>query len=275
MAPRVYSYTDFRTFIKDRFEFLKAKDKSLTHRAFAKKAGLRTSNLLYRVTKGDRNLSPKALQKFAKGLDLSASESDFFCNLAGLNQAKTAEEKFYFSKLLLKNRGFQKLKPLSQAQERYFTQWYYVALFELASTPFAKKRSLKEISDFFLESVPLEKLERAAQDLKDLQILDRKDGQWKPNDEAVVAPDHFMSPLAAEFHDQLCKLASRAIFETSETERDFSSLIFALSEKSFENVKTLAAQFQDELIEILLAEKNPEKIYALNLQVFPLTKKLE
>ena len=60
--PDIFSYHDYRVFLKDWFEFRKQEGKGFSVRSVARDAKL-GSGYLPMVLAGERNLSPKALAK--------------------------------------------------------------------------------------------------------------------------------------------------------------------------------------------------------------------
>ena len=57
LKPDVFTYIDFRLFLKDAFEAVKARAPRLSYRTFAKKAGFSSPNFLQMVIQGKRNLN--------------------------------------------------------------------------------------------------------------------------------------------------------------------------------------------------------------------------
>jgi uncharacterized protein (TIGR02147 family) len=57
--------------------------------------------------------------------------------------------------------------------------------------------------------------------------------------------------------------------------RDVSSVTLTLSEKNFQQVKGLVQKFRKELLTIANNDPEPEAVYQINFQLFPLTKILK
>lgn len=114
MVLSVFSFQDYREFLKAYYEFEKERSK-LSFALFAKKAGLNSPNYLKLVIEGARNLTQKNIFLFAKAMNLNDPETAFFETLVQLNQSQSNEEKtFYrrrFSELSLAKDKRKKLDP--------------------------------------------------------------------------------------------------------------------------------------------------------------------
>lgn len=80
-TSNVFSFTNYREFLRARYLELKASDPAFSHRSFAKAAGLGSPNYLKLVIDGARELALKSAKAFARGLRLNPSEADYFVSL--------------------------------------------------------------------------------------------------------------------------------------------------------------------------------------------------
>src|SRR5215831_45499 len=131
MAITVYDYTNYRSFLKDKFRELKQKNPSLSYRSFNRLAGIKSSGFLKLVVDGKRNLADEGISMLAQGFRLGEPERKYFELLVKFNQAKNPEEKNRIFHELSQNRRFIAAKPLTAAQYHLFSNWYYVAILEM------------------------------------------------------------------------------------------------------------------------------------------------
>ena len=80
-SVNIFEYLDYRVYLRDFYTEHKRESAAFSHRAFSRRAGLRSSNYLSLVMKGERDLSPEMAPRFAKACGLAKSEADFFCDL--------------------------------------------------------------------------------------------------------------------------------------------------------------------------------------------------
>ena len=95
MWPRinVFEDLDYREFLRDFCQQKKATEYGSSHRAFSRRAGLRSTNSLKLVMEGERNLTAEMARQFATACRLSDREADYFCELVAFNPAKDARSR--------------------------------------------------------------------------------------------------------------------------------------------------------------------------------------
>ncbi len=91
--PDVTTYTDFRQFLRDCYDFQKKRDPKFSHRYFCKKAGYGSSSAFADILKGRRNLSAPAALRLARAFELGKSDEDYLLHLVQFNQAESLEVK--------------------------------------------------------------------------------------------------------------------------------------------------------------------------------------
>ena len=114
--PELFAYLDYRKFLKDAFEFMKAGDAKVSFRSFAKEAGYSSPNFLQLVIAGKRNLSPANLPGTVRTLRLNKQQSDFFANMVGFNQAEGFEEKNFHYQKMLRSQRYAEVSPIEKGQ---------------------------------------------------------------------------------------------------------------------------------------------------------------
>src|ERR1700677_634705 len=119
----IYTYQDFRSYLKDFYNERRSKDRKFSIRFFARRAGLRSQNYLKVVMDGRRSLTARNVPKFIKGLGLIGSQAEYFEALVNLNQARdNTEQKIYLDRI----EHLQKKKTaynLTGSQLELFSHW--------------------------------------------------------------------------------------------------------------------------------------------------------
>ncbi len=105
-AADVFGYEDYRSYLRDRFLELQARNPAFSQRGLARKAGIANPGFFNEVIKGRRRLSPAAAIKMAHGLDLSPRETEYFSALVDYAETREPRAKLTVGKrmLALKNR---------------------------------------------------------------------------------------------------------------------------------------------------------------------------
>lgn len=267
---KVFSYLDYREFLKARFARLK-KTARITHRSLAKKAGFSSPNFFKLVIEGQRNLSEKSIEKIAKAMELEPGESEFFAQLVRFNQAKRVEEKeAIYEQLKLLKRDLP-LRRIEHSQYDYFGQWYAVAIRELVAL-----QDFREDPDWI--AAKLGHRVTSAQARRALRLLERlglicrdSKGRLMTQQPPLSTGNEVASLAAYRFHRHMIDQAKRALSETPASRRDISSITLAVSEKGCERIKQKIRQFRKEILAMAEDGNDAEEVYQMNIQFFNLT----
>lgn len=269
--PSIFEYHDYRLYLKDLRNYLRALDKKYSLRYFARVAGFKTHSFLKEVIEGRSKLSEESVEKFAKAFQLSKQEFDFFKSLVHLNQAETSEKKQAYAKEIIQFQAYRKIHPLREAQLRYLTKWYYIVIRELVLIPDFKE-DFDWIAAKTLPPITPKEAKEAVEELIQLGLLMRdSDNRLSQTNQFVGTPDEVFSTLVAEFHRQAMKRAADSIDLVAREYRDISSVTFRVSNETAKKLKEKIQKFRMELIEEAARNLSPEGLYQLNLQLFPVT----
>ncbi len=270
----VFDFTNYRRFLKQRFSELKKKNPLFSYRSFNRLAGLSSSGFLKLVMDGKRNLAEAGFEKIARGFKLGDSEKKYFRALVHFNQAKTNEEKNRCFLELSRHKKFLAAKPLTAAQYRLFSHWYYVAMLELVRLDAAEKRDLAWLHARMNPPVDWKSAKQAVQELRSLGLLEESADGLRRLEAMLTTPDEVRSLSVANFHQQMCRLAARAVMQEDSSDREFSALTIASSEKSFQKAKQEIQKFRKKLHSILEQDGDAPRTFVaqINLQLFKLSR---
>ncbi|MGE0616409.1 MAG: TIGR02147 family protein, partial [Bacteriovoracia bacterium] len=134
-TPVIFGYADYRQYLRDYYQQMKAVRPEFSFRFLAKRGGFASPNFFKLVMEGKRNLSPQGVTKVARALKLSRAESAFFRNLVNFNQSKNTVQKEHHASELLQSEKYKRMHPLNDAQYQYYSQWFLIPIRELVGAP--------------------------------------------------------------------------------------------------------------------------------------------
>jgi uncharacterized protein (TIGR02147 family) len=269
--PSIFEYDDYRKYLKDLFKWLKLQDKKFSLRYFAKTAGYKTHSFLKEVIDGKSNLSSESIQKFATTFKLNIQETEFFKNLVCLNQSRSTEEKQIYAREIVRSHAYRKVHPLKESQLRYCTQWYYVVVREMINLPNFKEDP-EWIAANTMPVITSKQAQEALDELLKLGLISRNEkGALTQTNPIIASADEVASSMVAQFHREFMKKASEAIDLVPRENRDISSVTFRVSTQTAKRIKEKIQNFRRELMEEASRDQEPEAIFQLNLQMFPVT----
>jgi uncharacterized protein (TIGR02147 family) len=275
---KIYAYSDYRKFIKDFYELKKATESSFSFRHIAKKAGINSSGYYPQVLQGKRDLTRATILKTSIALGLRDEEAEYFENLVLFNQAKTLKKKNqYFERLIELQNQVNEKKPgphytIPESSFDYFAEWYHPAIRELAVfTEFGDDYKIlaRKLNPPLTEKQVRESIEM----LLRLGFLEKKDGNYRQTEPVMTTGPDIKSHRVINFQIKMLKLAIEA-FEKHHPDDPLSnsSTTFGISRETYEIIKMKNREYREELIKLARADGNPEHVYQMNINLFPLTR---
>jgi uncharacterized protein (TIGR02147 family) len=269
----VFEYVDYRALLRALFAHRKARERGFSHRAFSRRAGLRSSNYLSLVMKGERSLSPEMAFRFAQGFGLKKREADYFCELVGYNQASTTAERARRYERLARFRSHRDIYTLSPAQAEYHSAWYIPAVRELvARADF--RTDPRWIARTLQPSITPAQAERALEVLQALSLV-RRDGRGKlvQQDPVVSTGQRPLGHHIVAYHRAMLERAAHALDEVAREEREISSLTLCVSHEVMLQLKERIREFRRELLHFAEQQGAPERVVQIGFALFPLSRR--
>ena len=127
--PSVFSYTDYREFLRDGLSGKRGRNGSFSTRAAAAYLGL-GSGTLSRIISGGRDIGPALLPRIIEFLGLKAREAEYFSLLVRLNKTSNPGKKRQCFEKIMRMRGESRRK-IPEEQFSVFDRWYNIALPQL------------------------------------------------------------------------------------------------------------------------------------------------
>jgi uncharacterized protein (TIGR02147 family) len=267
----VFEYVDYREYLRAFYGAEKERGARFSHRAFSRRAGLRSSNYLHLVMNGKRELSSEMAPNFARACSLGRAESDYFCELVSFGRAATIDEKNRCYARMVRFRGFRAAHQLDAAQAAYHSSWYVPVIRELVA-----RRDFDEDPKWIAaQLLPPISREQAAEGLAllvELGLLVRgREGRLEQAATIVTTGSGPLGHHVVNYHRTMLERAIRALDELSREERDISTLTLCVAASAVEGLKERVRAFRRELLALAEDDPNPERVVQINFQIFPLT----
>jgi uncharacterized protein (TIGR02147 family) len=266
------NYDNYREIIFEEFQKRVDINPAYSLRAFAQKLEISPSRLSEVLNK-KQGLSVKWALKISKKLNFDQYKATYFELLVESDHGKST---LLRSKAMQKLRKFKTeyIKNLPLDHYALISDWHHGAIMELVKTKtiehsikwIAKRLGITEAST----SSAIERLQR-------LGVIKVKVNKYICTDfNPLSTISHTPSEVIKEHHSQIMKKAHFALFDQALNEREFNSLIFAISDEDIPEIKKKILNFFNEL-NITYSDPNKinNRVYALSTQFFDLLKKEE
>ena len=268
----IFAYYDYREYMRTFYEERKRLS-SFSWREFSRLSGFSSPNYLKVVCDGKSRLSSIGAVQVAVAMGLAGFESDYFAKMVAFNESKDESQK---RELLADMRTIareNKVRVLDGDAYAYFDSWLHPVMRELL--PIAPGAKPLELARMCYPEVSAEETRKSAEFLVHAGLLEKKDGLYEQT-ETVVTGSAEIIPLAIRsMHRQMAKFAYEAIDRVSPAERNFSGVTLSVSKDSYDRIVDEMEAFQKRIIAIACDEKNADRVYRINLQLFPMTKLME
>jgi uncharacterized protein (TIGR02147 family) len=269
----IFSYTDYRKYLKDVFAARKKIDPKVSHRWLAAQLGLSTSNFMMLVMQGKRNLNAALCHRLSEVLRHTQKEAAYFENLVGFAQSKTVKEKdLYFSRMMATRKNL-KVDRIEEWQYKYYTDWYNPVVRELV-TDSTFDGDLAALARRLLPSITPGQARQSVELLLRLGMI-RKDGERYVQTAPYISTGPEVNSVAvANFHRTMGRLGMEAVDRFNKKDRNITSSTLMLTRNTFSIITKKIEGLREEILALATPNGEGEGVYQINFQAFPVTKVL-
>jgi len=270
----IFNYTDYRKYLSDWFQIKKEHNPHFSCRILASKVGYRSSGHFSQIIKGQSNLSAKSIPRFIQYLKLNNREAEYFELMIQFNHSKIDEEK---------SRCFQRMAQFKEAKHRvldqnfyeFYDKWYYAVIRDiLAYFPF--KDDYQALSELLEPSISIAEAKRSIKLLEKLKLIEKsKSGFYDRTDKVLRTKTDKLNVALVNYTHKMMDKAKTASLRIPRDERSMSCVGFVVSENTYKRIKSEVDEFQLRILKIAEEDQNPERVYHMNMQIFPVSKKLK
>lgn len=243
--------------LRDRLNRYQSKNPSFSIRAFSKKLGV-TPGTISLFLLGKRKLSKKLVTKIAERLMLDPHEQSTL-----LGQFPKARKK--------QDADHLKYLQLSADQFHLVSDWHHFGILNLISLK-STIHHPEWIADRL--GISVSKAEEAIERLIRLKMMTvTASGKYKRGASRFRTTDDVTNLSLRKSHDQNLELARTSLEQDPVELRDFTWITMPIDTQKLSIAKKLIRKFQDDLLDVLEEDAEPNEVYRMAIQLFPLTKK--
>lgn len=277
----IVEYLDYRSYMREFYEERK-RTSAFTWREFSKLSGFASSGYLKLVCDGKTRLRKSGAESVAKAMGLTGYQAEYFCRMVECCDAQTNEEKQAAYGEMCRLADANKVRVLGGEAYAYFSSWINPTLRELA--PIMPGARPLEMARMLCPSVPAADVRYSLDQMVQMGLLRRIECDGRVTYEQadvginpVDNADHkaVINVAVRSMQKQFARLAADALDEFDGSERNLSGITMGLDRSGYERVAKEMADFRKKIESIVSEVKDYDRVYRINLQMFPLTRKLE
>jgi uncharacterized protein (TIGR02147 family) len=270
LSVDIFSFLDYRSFLKSYYEACKKSDPKFTYRYIAEFVGFKSAGHLTQILNGSTNISDSLAAGFVEFLKFGKQEASYFETLVHFNQAKTHSEKKHFFERLLK---FKKLKSavITPDQYEYFDKWYYVAIREVLSY-YQFTDDFAGLAQQLKPAISPDDAKKTIELLIRLNLISKNEKGFYEKIDPVLSANPEGKALAITNNAlETMRLAGESIDRFPKEQRNISGVTFSISQKTFDTIQEEVRNFRKRILDIAQCDATPDGVYQFNVQLFPLT----
>lgn len=274
--PDLFEYLDYRRYLQDYFQEKKGSLPSWSYQRFAEQLGFKARDFAFRVIKGQKNLSTESILKVTRGLGLDDIRTQYFDTLVKCNQSRSLEEKELYYGLLntvkTQGRTTHPVQRLRQDQFQFYSQWYHSAIRSLIEM-YGFRGDYKALAASLSPRISARQAESSVALLEKLGLIQRTaQGIHRATQKTITTGRDSRSILIPAYHKATIELSAKALEATPVNQRDMSNLTLGISGKTFLLITGKLRQFRKELMEQAERDEEADRVYQLNLHLYPLSR---
>lgn len=264
----LYNHPDYRTYLKSSFSKKDGARDGYSLRAFSERLSV-SNSYLSEILNGKKALSLEMASKFAIKLNLTDTETRYFCLLVQIDQEKDPYFREEFSKRLNELNPNRPGHDLSADMVHVIADWYHSAILELTylqGFTFNAENISKSLNISKVEAeVAIDRLLRL-----ELLTKDNK-GRITKSHDYVFSEAPIPNTAFKKLHGQILAKAHEALRNQTPQERISSSDILAIDSKYLKKIDQLSREFSSAVLKYADRSKVKDNVYALSVHLFRLT----
>lgn len=268
----IFEYEDYRSYMNE-YYLWKKRCSSFSWRQFSKNGGFTSPNFMKMVCEGKSGLSKAGIERAANAMELVGIEREYFKQLVYLNQSKNDEEKKKILSEIAELKTAHDVHILEGDSLLFYASWKYPLLRELA--PMMPGATHQELSSICGDVFSAEEIRDALAYLVRANFLKKiSSNTYEQVNRSLQVSSTVLSTLVRAMHKEMAHIAHDAIEKYSTNERNFTGITMGIDDQSYSEILKELESCRKRIISIATAQKSGNRVYRLNMQLFPLTKKI-
>ncbi|MBP5188978.1 MAG: TIGR02147 family protein [Fibrobacterales bacterium] len=268
---RLTDYIDARKWLADECRQRQESRPGFSVRALLKKSGIASPSYLKQVIDGKRNLTAETTERLIAGFGLGKDDAEFFRELVGFTQAKSAAtKKRHYERMLALAEGAQ-ARLLGEGEYRFYEKPHLPALRE-ALCARSWNGDWKAIARSLVPPITVAEAKAGAKLLERLGLVVRDGENWALA-ERNLTTGHEVDSLAVRGHNRrMMELGARALDELPRDRRHVSGVAFGVSAGTKKLIELEIEAFEDRVMRLIARDegKRPDEVCQLLCALFPL-----
>lgn len=266
----IFTYDDYRLFMRDYFAAKKNENPGFSQRYFAARAGFHAHNFCTLVVTGKRNLAAGSIQKIIKAAGLRGRAASFFENLVYLNQSTALDDKEHYFQRIKRIGKTADFYQVNKEQFFFYETWYYPVVRELMVLA-DWKNDYAALAGMVRPGISQYEAEEAAKRLVATGMVTKhENGAYTLNNEFVTSENVPALIKKKARRDVLLK-GIETIDSMAPAEKYAAYATLTMSKNLYSEVRELLDEMRRKIHTLVAADKPADEVYEVVFQMFPVS----
>lgn len=268
--PIVFAYNNFRSFLRDVFEYENSKNKKFNKAFICRELGLPNSRSYFQDVLNGKVVSAQKIELLSMIFKLNKKETNFFRVLVNYNQTiNNADQKsLLFDQLVSLNQTPKEV--ITRQQYSYYKSTHNAVIRAILNT-IDFKDDYKMLSELVIPNITVKKAKDSIKLMSILGLIKKNvDGYWKPTDKVISTGEKIKSEVIKQYQ-MASLLSARDVISgnTSQPQRVMTKML-SLSGEAYNLIEKKIEKFNSEITSIVHKdEKIADRVYQLDIVLFP------
>ena len=189
--------------------------------------------------------------------------------------AKTSEQKQKALEKMNEILATNRVGTIERELFQYYSTWFHSTIRELAAS--VTDASPEKLAELCQWAVSPEVIADSLKFLTQKQFLRKSTtkGQFVQGKKSISTGKLATSVLTVRnLHRQMGELALKSLDDVPVSERNFSTITLGLTREAYETIVEELSNFRKKIVALAAHDPQTERVYEINMQLFPLSKKL-
>ncbi|MDD5676156.1 MAG: TIGR02147 family protein [Chitinivibrionales bacterium] len=264
----IFEYLDYRTYLRDAYEFVKKEKPFFSYRYISGRVGINPGYIV-KVFQGKVHLGLKNVPAFADLFGLQDKERDFFTELVHFGRAKNQREIEMRFKRLGSIKGIR-FRTVADDQAEFYRQWYHMAIRSLLSIYPFDGSNYRALASKLTPHITAEQARESLGLLERLKLIAKdNDGIYQVTEQFITTGEKWNAGVIRDYQKANIELGVRALEQCTKDLRDISTVTMSFSQRDLPALRERVAQFRQELLRMSDDCTGEDSVMQLNISFFP------
>ena len=263
---------DPRAFLLALFDHLKLTSADYTYVRYATDLGFAPTGIMNQIVRGRRPLATKTAKAITTALGLTGREKKYFLTLVDYCRAKDSRERETLFRKLVAIKEEVVATPLERDVLEYFGEWFHPVLREMVGMA-GFTSDPNWIAEHLVPRI------RPEQARKSLELLERlgfiscetATGRYIQREKTLATPRDVESLGVTRYHQHMIEIGKESLTRIPGEDRSISAIAVRVSPERARKMMDAVYEFQLRMLAEADSEPDGERVYQLNIQLFPVT----